>query len=61
MTRGLAASSVALALLVAVPRAQQQPTFRSVSDVVAVQVSVHTSRSVVSGLTAADFALDGGA
>ena len=58
MTRGLAASSVALALLVAVPRAQQQPTFRSVSDVVAVQVSVHTARSVVSGLTAADFVLE---
>ncbi len=37
---------------------QQQPTFRAVSDVVAVQVSVHTARSVVSGLSAADFALE---
>ena len=48
---------LALAIAAAGPRAQQQPTFRSVSDLVAVQVSVHTARSVVSGLTASDFEL----
>jgi VWFA-related protein len=36
---------------------QPQPTFRAVSDVVAVQVSVHTARTVVKGLTASDFVL----
>jgi VWFA-related protein len=46
------------ALFLALAVAQQpQPTFRAVSDVVAVQVSVHTARAVVKGLSAADFAL----
>jgi VWFA-related protein len=49
--------TLVLAIASAGPRAQQQPTFRSVSDLVAVQVSVHTARSVVSGLAAADFEL----
>ena len=57
MTRAIVVA-VAVALLAAGPRARQQPTFRSVSDLVAVQVSVHTARSVVSGLSAADFALE---
>jgi len=58
MTRRLFVIPVILALVTAVPRGQQQPTFRSVSDLVAVQVSVHTARSVVSGLTASDFELE---
>jgi VWFA-related protein len=52
------AAIAALGAAIAVQARQQQPTFRAVSDVVAVQVSVHTARSVVTGLTAADFALE---
>ena len=58
MIRRLLVIPTALSLVTALPRAQQQPTFRSVSDLVAVQVSVHTARSVVSGLTASDFELE---
>ncbi len=59
MTRRILVIAAAGAIwLAATPRAFQQPTFRSVSDLVAVQVSVHTARSVVSGLTASDFALE---
>ena len=58
MTWRLLVIPAALSLVTALPRARQQPTFRSVSDLVAVQVSVHTARSVVSGLTASDFELD---
>jgi VWFA-related protein len=48
---------VASALAVAASAQQPQPTFRSVSDLVPVQVSVHTARSVVTNLTAGDFVL----
>lgn len=58
MTWRLLVIPAALSLVTALPRARQQPTFRSVSDLVAVQVSVHTARSVVSGLTASDFELE---
>lgn len=58
--RRLAPAAVAVALLGSsgTVAQQTQPTFRSVSDLVAVQVSVHTSRNVVAGLTAADFVLE---
>ena len=52
MVRRLPALFLAAALV-----QQPQPTFRAVSDVVAVQVSVHTARTVVKGLTASDFVL----
>ncbi|MFI5177474.1 MAG: VWA domain-containing protein [Vicinamibacterales bacterium] len=56
--RSFAAAALASAAIIAGASAQQpQPTFRSVSDLVPVQVSVHTARSVVTNLTAADFEL----
>ena len=39
------------------PAAQQRPTFRAVSDLVPVHVSVRSGRRLVSGLAAADFEL----
>jgi len=54
---GLVAAIGAMAIASAQQPQQPQPTFRSVSDLVPVQVSVHTARSVVSGLKAADFEL----
>ncbi|HUL73570.1 MAG TPA: VWA domain-containing protein [Vicinamibacterales bacterium] len=53
----LVAAALVLVALTAAAAAPQQPTFRSVSDLVPVQVSVHTARSVVTNLSAADFEL----
>lgn len=58
---GTAAASVALAATLVVAQAEQQPTFKSTVDVVAVDASVRDGATVVTGLGPADFqVLDNG-